>query len=62
MLLNSLDLLDHSVHGLCHLLVHGHRVITLNKVRLPAAALEEGLNLVMRDTGENGRVADLVTI
>ena len=62
MLLNGFDLLDDGIHGLCHLLVHGHRIITLNKVRLPAAALEEGLDLVMRDTGENGRVADLVTI
>ena len=60
--LDGLDLLDDGVHGFCHLLVHGHRIITLNKVRLPATALEEGLNLVMRNTGENSRVADLISV
>ena len=60
--LNCLDLLNHGIHGLCHLLMHGHRIIALNKVRLPATALEEGLNLVVRNTGENGRVADLISV
>ena len=61
-LLDCLDLLDDNVHGLCHLPVHSHRIVALNKVRLPAAALEEGLDLVMRDTGEDGRVADLISV
>ena len=60
--LDSLDLLDDGIHGLCHLLMHGHRIVALNKVRLPAAALEEGLDLVVGDTGKDGRVADLISI
>ena len=34
----------------------------LDEVRLPAAALEEALDLLVGDTGEDGGVADLVAV
>ena len=49
-LLNCLDFLNDDVHGLSHLAMHGHRIITLYEVRLPAAALEVLLQLLMRDS------------
>ena len=42
--------------------MHCHWVITLNEDRLPAAAYEIALDLLMRDTREDSRVADLVSI
>ena len=61
-LLDGLDFLDDGVHGLGHELVHGHGVVALDEVRLPAAALEEALDLLVGDTGEDGGVADLVAV
>ena len=49
-------------HGLGHELVHGHGVVALDEVRLPAAALEEALDLLVGDTGEDGGVANLVAV
>ena len=61
-LLDGLDLLDDGVHGLSHELVHGHGIVALHEVGLPAAALEEALNLFMGNTGEHGGVGDLVAV
>jgi len=61
-LLDGLDFLDDGVHGLGHELVHGHGVVALDEVRLPAAALEEALDLLVGDTGEDGGVANLVAV
>ena len=61
-LLNGFDLFDDGVHGFCHLLVHGHRIVAFYKIWLPAAAFKEAFNLLMRDTGEDGGIADLVAV
>ena len=61
-LLDGLDFLDDGVHGLGHQLVHGHGVVALDKVGLPAAALEEALDLLVGDAGEDGGVADLIAV
>ena len=47
-----------SGHELMHLL----RVIAFNKVRRPAAASKKLLQFLMLDTGQDGRVADLIAI
>ena len=62
MFLDRLDLLDYGVHGLSHLFMHGHGIITLYEVRLPAAASEVAFQLLVRDTREDGGVADLVSV
>ena len=45
-----------------HELMHLFRLITFHKVRRPAAASEKLLQFLMLDAGQDGRVADLVTI
>ena len=42
--------------------MHGHGVVALDEIGLPATALEEGLDLLVGDAGEDGRVADLVAV
>ena len=61
-LLDVVDLFDDGIQGLSHLLVHGHRVVAFNEVRLPGAATEEALHLFMGHTAEDGGVRDLVAI
>ena len=61
-LLDRFDLLDHDIHGLRHLTVHGHRIIAFYEIRFPATALEESFHLFVRDTGEQRRVADLISV
>ena len=61
-LLDRLDLLDDGIHGLSHLPVHGHGIVALYEIGFPSAALEEVLNLLTGNTGEDRRVADLVAI
>ena len=59
-LLNGEDFLDDLVERLGHLAVHGHRIVALDEIRLPAAALKILLQLLVRNAGEDGRVGDLV--
>ena len=61
-LLDVVDLFDDGIQGLSHLLVHGHRVVAFNEVRLPGAATEEALHLFMGHTAKDGGVGDLVAI
>jgi hypothetical protein len=56
------DLLDASLKRRCHGLVHAGEVGTFDKVRLPAVADEERLELLVRDAGEDGGVIDLVPV
>ena len=60
--LNVLDLLDALVEGFRHLFMHGHGIVALHEVGLPAAAVEEALHLVVRDAREDGGVIDLVAV
>ena len=60
--LDLLDLFDALVEGEGHLFVHIHRVVAFNEVRLPAAAVEEAFHFVVRNTREDGRIVDLVTV
>ena len=43
------NLLDAVVERVGHRAVHRHRVVALDEVRLPAAAVEKGLKLLVRD-------------
>ena len=61
-LLDIVDLFDDGIQGLSHLLVHGHRVVAFNEVRLPGAATEEAFHLFMGHTAKDGGVGDLVAI
>ena len=56
------DLLHTFVQRIGHQAVHLHGVASLNKVRLPAAADEEALQLLMGDAGKHGGVCDLVAV
>ena len=60
--LDCFDLFDYSIHCFCHLLVHCHWVVAFNEVWFPATALEEAFKFFMRKTGEDSRVADLISI
>ena len=60
--LDCFDLFDYSIHCFCHLLVHCHWVVAFNEVWFPAAALEEAFKFFMRKTGEDSRVADLISV
>ncbi len=42
--------------------VHCHWVVTFNEIWFPATALEEAFKFFMRKTGEDGRVADFVSV
>ena len=61
-LLDRFDFFDHCVHCFSHLLVHCHWVVTFNEIWFPATALEEAFKFFMRKTGEDSRVADLISI
>ena len=60
--LYSLDLFDNGIESFSHQLVHGLGVIALYEIRLPAAALKEFPDLVMRNSREDGGVGDLVAV
>ena len=62
MFLDGFDLFDNGIHGFGHLAVHGHWIVAFYEVWFPAAAFEEIFNLIMWDTGEDGRLADLVSV
>ena len=62
MLLDCLDLLNCRIHGLCHHTMHGHGVVALYEVWLPAASAEEVLNLIVGKTCKHGRIADLIAV
>ena len=56
------DLLHARIQGVGHEAVHRHGVAALDKVRLPAAADEEALQLLMGNAGEDGGVCDLIAV
>ena len=60
--LDLLDLFDALVERFRHLLVHCHGLVAFDKVRLPAAAVEEAPHLILGDTGEHRRVVDLEAV
>ena len=62
MALDALDLPDGPVQRGGHLLMHYSRLITLHKARLPAAAAEEALHLLMGHAGEDGGICDLKAV
>ena len=57
-----MDFLNHGVQRIGHLGVHRHRVIALDEVGLPRAALEEVLDFLMGHAAEHGGVGDLVAV
>ena len=57
-LISATTVVEHSGQ----LLVDGRRVVSLDEVRLVAHALEELLQLVLRDAGEEAGVGDLVAV
>ena len=57
-----LDLGDHRVEHSRQLLVDRRRLVSLDEVRLVAHALEELLQLVLGDAGEEAGVGDLVAV
>ena len=61
-LLDRLDLFDTLVDSLSHELMHGHGIAALYEVRLPATSMQEALELLMRDVGQNSRITDLIFI
>ena len=60
--LDALDLADGPVDRGGHLLVHRLGLVTLDKARLPAAAAEEALDLLVAHAGEDGRICDLEAV
>ena len=60
--LDALDLADGPVDRGSHLLVHRLGLVTLDKARLPAAAAEEALDLLVAHAGEDGRICDLEAV
>ena len=60
--LESEDLLDALIERVGHEAMHDGGVLTLDEVRLPAAAAEEVLQLLMGDAGEERRVRDLIAV
>ena len=61
-LLDLLNAFDHLIHGFGHQPVHGHGIIALDKIRLPAAAMEEIRDLLMAHTGKDGGIGNLVAV
>ena len=55
-------MLDRLVHGGGHELMHLFRLVAFHKVGRPAAAAQELLQFLMLDAGQDGRIADLVSI
>ena len=60
--LNGANLHDTFFHRGCHLRVHDRGVIAFDDDGLPAVALEETLQLLGRDAGEDGGIGDLVAV
>ena len=61
-LLDGVDLLDGPVHRLGHFGVHLGRVVALDEARLPPAAAEEHLELLVADAGKERGVGDLEAV
>ena len=61
-LLDGLDALDHRVHRLGHQAMHGHGLVALHEIGLPAAAVEEVRDLLMGHAGKEGGIGDLVAV
>ena len=61
-LLDRLDLFDAGIHRLGHQPVHRHRIAAFDEVRLPAVALHQIFQLLVRDAGKDSRVRDLISI
>ena len=60
--LDGLDIVHGGIQSLGHFAMHFHGNIAFHEVRLPAAAVEEVLQLLMGDTGQHGRIADLIAV
>jgi len=60
--LESEDLLDALIERVGHEAMHDGGVLTLDEVRLPAAAAEEVLQLLMGDAGEERGICDLIAV
>jgi len=58
--LEGADGLDRLVEGAGHEFVHRLGLVAFDEVRVPAAAAQERVELVVFDAGQHGRVADLV--
>ena len=61
-LLDLLDAIDSPFQGRRHEFVHLFRLVPLDKDGRPAAAAEKLVQLLRLNAGENGRIADLVTV
>ena len=61
-LLDGVDLLDGPVHRLGHFRVHFGGVVALDEARLPPAAAEEHLELLVADAGKERGVGDLEAV
>ena len=62
MLLDGVDLLDGPVHRLGHFGVHLGGIVALDKARLPPAAAEEHLELLVTDAGKERGIGDLEAV
>ena len=60
--LDAPNLADRPVERRSHLLVHCHGLIALDEARLPPAAAEEALDLLVAHAGEDGRICDLEAV
>ena len=56
------DALDDLVHGFGHQPVHGHGIVALHEIGLPAAAVEEIRDLLAGHARKEGGVGDLVAV
>ena len=61
-LLDGPDFAHHLVERRGHELVHRFGIVSLDEVRLVAVALEQALQFLRADAGEDGRVGDLVAV
>src|SRR5262249_60814380 len=60
--LNAMNFVDDRVQRGGHELMHLLRLIPLDEVRRVAIAAEQLIQLLMAETGENGRIGDLVAV
>ena len=62
MFLNCFNFFDCSIHSFCHEFVHGHRVIAFNEDWFPSTSYEVAFDFFVRNTREDCRVADFVSV
>lgn len=62
MLADGEDFLGYGVERVRQCAVYLHRLIALDEIRLPAAALEHFAQLLLRNARQQGRVGDLVAV